>query len=62
VSASPAPAGAGEPDRDRRRRLRALDFGRSPEAAWFRGLLWHDPDAVHCKHCGRVLNIPNEGD
>ena len=26
------------------------------------GLLRHDPDAVHCKHCGRVLNIPNEGD
>jgi voltage-gated potassium channel len=26
------------------------------------GLLRHDPDAVHCKHCGHVLNIPNEGD
>lgn len=25
------------------------------------GLQRHDADAVHCKHCGRVLNIPNEG-
>lgn len=25
------------------------------------GLKRHDPDAVHCKHCGLVLNIPNEG-
>lgn len=25
------------------------------------GLLAHDFDAVHCKHCGRVLHIPNEG-
>lgn len=25
------------------------------------GLQRHDTDAVHCKHCGRVLNIPNEG-
>lgn len=24
-------------------------------------LLLHDRDAVHCKHCGRVLAIPNEG-
>jgi len=24
-------------------------------------LLLHDIDAVHCKHCGRVLQIPNEG-
>ncbi|HEX8233920.1 MAG TPA: ion channel [Caulobacteraceae bacterium] len=23
------------------------------------GLLRHDPDAVHCKACGQVLNIPN---
>jgi voltage-gated potassium channel len=22
----------------------------------------HDPDAVHCKHCGIVLDIENEGD
>ena len=25
------------------------------------GLQRHDADAVHCKHCGRVLNIPNQG-
>jgi voltage-gated potassium channel len=26
------------------------------------GLNRHDPDAVHCKHCGRVLHIGTEGD
>ncbi len=25
------------------------------------GLMYHDPDASHCKHCGHVLNIPYEG-
>ncbi len=25
------------------------------------GLQRHDPDAVHCKHCGRVLHIDTEG-
>lgn len=25
------------------------------------GLLRHDPDAVHCKACGKLLNIPDEG-
>ncbi len=25
------------------------------------GLLVHDIDSVHCKHCGRVLRIPDEG-
>lgn len=25
------------------------------------GLYMHDIDAVHCKHCGKVLAIPNEG-
>lgn len=25
------------------------------------GLSKHDPDAVHCKACGHVLNIPDEG-
>jgi len=25
------------------------------------GLLKHERDAVHCKHCGAVLDIPNEG-
>jgi voltage-gated potassium channel len=26
------------------------------------GLLRHEPDAVHCKHCGRVLAIDSDGD
>jgi len=26
------------------------------------GLKRHDPDAVHCKHCGVVLNIETEGE
>lgn len=26
------------------------------------GLNRHDPDAVHCKHCGAVVHIPTEGD
>lgn len=26
------------------------------------GLNRHDPDAVHCKHCGTVINIETEGD
>jgi voltage-gated potassium channel len=25
------------------------------------GLLLHDPDAVHCKHCGNILHIRTEG-
>ena len=25
------------------------------------GLLLHDPDAVHCKHCGAPVRIPTEG-
>lgn len=25
------------------------------------GLLKHDPDAIHCKHCGRELQIETEG-
>jgi len=25
------------------------------------GLNRHDPDAVHCKHCGRILHIETEG-
>jgi voltage-gated potassium channel len=24
------------------------------------GLMRHEPDAVHCKACGQLLNIPNE--
>lgn len=26
------------------------------------GLQKHDPDAVHCKACGQILNIPDDGD
>jgi voltage-gated potassium channel len=26
------------------------------------GLQRHDPDAIHCKACGRLLNIPDEDD
>lgn len=26
------------------------------------GLSRHDPDAVHCKHCGNLLHIPTEGE
>jgi len=26
------------------------------------GLLLHEPDAVHCKHCGQEINIETEGD
>ncbi len=26
------------------------------------GLSLHERDAIHCKHCGTVLNIPNEGE
>ncbi|TJY65324.1 ion transporter [Sinimarinibacterium sp. CAU 1509] len=26
------------------------------------GLMRHDPDAVHCKHCGRMLHIRNSGE
>jgi len=25
------------------------------------GLLKHDPDAIHCKHCGEVLKIETDG-
>ena len=25
------------------------------------GLYLHERDAVHCKHCGMILNIPDEG-
>ena len=25
------------------------------------GLQRHEPDAVHCKACGHLLNIPDEG-
>ncbi|HET9961641.1 MAG TPA: potassium channel family protein [Nitrospiraceae bacterium] len=25
------------------------------------GLSRHDPDAIHCKHCGKIVRIPHEG-
>jgi len=25
------------------------------------GLLRHDPDAIHCKHCGEMMNIETDG-
>ncbi len=25
------------------------------------GLSRHDPDAIHCKHCGKIINIATEG-
>ncbi|HRJ13307.1 MAG TPA: ion transporter, partial [Alphaproteobacteria bacterium] len=25
------------------------------------GLFLHESDAVHCKHCGKTLNIPSDG-
>lgn len=26
------------------------------------GLNWHDRDASHCKHCGNIINIANDGE
>ena len=26
------------------------------------GLLLHDPDAVHCKHCGALVHIRTDGE
>jgi hypothetical protein len=49
-------------------RLRLLYHGRSLMAHRFRygplalcGLQRHETDAVHCKACGTVLSIPDEG-
>jgi voltage-gated potassium channel len=46
--------------------LRLIQAVFRPEKVRFRcpdcGLLRHDYDAVHCKHCGRTLPIPNEGE
>ena len=45
--------------------LRLLQAIFRPEKVEFEcpdcGLLVHDSDAVHCKHCGRVLHIRTEG-
>lgn len=45
--------------------LRLVQVTLRPDKVNFRcpdcGLLRHDRDAVHCKACGRILNIPDEG-
>ncbi len=38
---------------------------RAPKVNWRCrncGLLQHDSDAIHCKHCGRTLHMPHESD
>lgn len=46
--------------------LRLVQVILRPEKVDFRctdcGLLTHDRDAVHCKACGKLLNIPNESE
>lgn len=46
--------------------LRLVQVMLRPDKVFFKcpdcGLTRHDRDAVHCKACGRVLNIPNEGE
>ena len=46
--------------------LRLVQVMLRPDKLSFRcpdcGLSRHDRDAVHCKACGRVLNIPDEGE
>ena len=46
--------------------LRMVQVMLRPDKVFFKcpdcGLTRHDRDAVHCKACGRVLNIPNEGE
>ena len=46
--------------------LRLVQVTLRPDKVNFRcpdcGLTRHDRDAVHCKACGRTLNIPDEGD
>lgn len=45
--------------------LRLIQIMLRPDKVFFKcpdcGLSRHDRDAVHCKACGRVLNIPDEG-
>lgn len=45
--------------------LRLIQVLLRPDKVYFRcpdcGLSRHDRDAVHCKACGRLLNIPDEG-
>jgi voltage-gated potassium channel len=46
--------------------LRLVQVMLRPEKVNFRcpdcGLMRHERDAVHCKACGRLLNIPDEGE
>ena len=46
--------------------LRLVQVTLRPDKVHYRcpdcGLLRHDRDAVHCKACGRLLNIPDEGE
>jgi len=38
---------------------------RAPKVNWRCrncGLMQHDSDAIHCKHCGRILHMPHESD
>lgn len=46
--------------------LRLIQVLLRPDKVFFKcpdcGLTRHDRDAVHCKACGRVLNIPDEGE
>lgn len=46
--------------------LRLIQVLLRPDKVFFKcpdcGLSRHDRDAVHCKACGRVLNIPDEGE
>jgi voltage-gated potassium channel len=46
--------------------LRLVQVMLRPDKVYFKcpdcGLSRHDRDAVHCKACGRVLNIPDEGE
>jgi voltage-gated potassium channel len=38
---------------------------RAPKTTWRCrncGLLQHDADAIHCKHCGKILHMPHESD
>ncbi|WP_421695340.1 potassium channel family protein [Aestuariivirga sp.] len=45
--------------------LRLIQVMLRPDKVYFQcpdcGLTRHDRDAVHCKACGRILNIPDEG-
>jgi voltage-gated potassium channel len=43
----------------------AREMFRAPKVSWRCrncGLTQHDSDAIHCKHCGRILHMPHESD